>query len=111
MLKCMLQDAFTEGTVRDNQTIERLGAQKHERAIGELELKRRKLENKAMDKQHQREQHEFRMLQMQLMMTQNQQTAPQSQPQLALDSFGLISDLLPPPPSGSSSSHSTPFSI
>ena len=119
MLKRTLQDAFAEGSAKENQILERLGTQKHERAIGELELKRRKLENKAMEKQHQHEreckQHEFRMLQMQLMMTQNrQQTAPtmQPQPQSSLNSFGLIAELTGSVlPSESSSSLSTPFSI
>jgi hypothetical protein len=119
MLKRTLQDAFAEGSAKENQILERLGTQKHEHAIGELELKRRKLENKAMEKQHQREreheQHEFRMLQMQLMMTQNrQQTAPtmQPQPQSSLNGFGLMAELTGSVlPSESSSSLSTPFSI
>jgi hypothetical protein len=119
MLKRTLQDAFAEGSAKENQILERLGTQKHERAIGELELKRRKLENKAMEKQHQRErereQHEFRMLQMQLMMTQNrQQTAPtmRPQPQSSLNGFGLMAELTGSVlPSESSSSLSTPFSI
>ena len=76
MLKRTLQDAFAEGSAKENQILEHLGAQKHEHAIGELELKCWKMDHKAMEKQHQRELHEFRMLQMQLMMTQNQQTAP-----------------------------------
>jgi hypothetical protein len=99
LLKRTLQDAFAEGSAKENQILERLGTQKHERAIGELELKRRKLENKAMEKQHQREreheQHEFRMLQMQMMMSQKQQSAPammQSRPQnqSLFDGFGLM---------------------
>ena len=96
---------------------ERLGIQKHERAIGELELKRRKLENKAMEKQHQRErereQHEFRMLQMRLMMSQNRQAVPammQTQNQPSLGGFGLMAELdgatLPSDPSPL-----TPYSI
>src|SRR5713101_7310362 len=80
MLKRTLQDVFAEGSVKENQILERLGAQKHERAIGELELKCQKMDHKAMEKQHQRERehelHEFCMLQMWLMMTQNQQTVP-----------------------------------
>src|SRR6266852_5317803 len=72
-LKCSLQDAFAEGSAKESQILERLGTQKHERAIGELELKRRKLENKAMERQHQHEQHKFHMMQMQMMMSQNQQ--------------------------------------
>jgi flagellar biosynthesis GTPase FlhF len=98
LLKRTLQDAFAEGSAKENQILERLGTQKHERAIGELELKRRKLENKAMEKQHQREQHEFRMMQMRMMMTQNQQTAPvmtQSRPhnQALFDGFGFMPGL------------------
>jgi hypothetical protein len=118
MLKRTLQDAFAEGSAKENQIIERLGTQKHERAIGELDLKRKKLENKAMEKQHQRErereQHEFRMLQMRLMMTQNQQTAStmRSQPQSSLDGFGLMDELTGTSlPLESSSSLGTPFSI
>jgi hypothetical protein len=97
--KRSIQDAFAEGTAKDNQLLERLGTQKHERAIGELELKRRKLENKAMEKQHQRErereQHQIRMMQMQMMMTQNRQGMPtmmqgQNRP---LERFGLMAEL------------------
>ena len=80
MIKCTLQDAFAEGSAKDSQMIEHLETQKHERAIGELELKRRKLENKAMEKQHQREQHKFRMMQMRMMMSQNRQAAPMMMP-------------------------------
>src|SRR6266849_7631832 len=70
MLKRTLQDVFAEGSAKENQILERLGAQKHEHAIGELELKHQKMNHKAMVKQHQRERehelHEFRMLQMRL---------------------------------------------
>ena len=52
MSKCTLQDAFAEGSAKENQVLKCLGTQKHEHAIGELDLKRRKLENKAMEKQH-----------------------------------------------------------
>jgi len=99
LLKRTLQDAFAEGSAKENQVLERLATQKHERAIGELELKRRKLENKAMEKQHQRErereQHEFRVMQMRMMMAQNQQSGPammQSRPQnqSLFDGFGLM---------------------
>jgi len=104
LLKRTLQDAFAEGSVRDAEIMERLGTQKHERAIGELELKRRKLENKAMEKQHQRErereEHEFRMMQMRIRMAQNQQAAPgmmqQPQNQLPLNGFGLMDELNDP---------------
>ena len=44
---------FAKGFVKENQVLERLGTQKHEHAIGELDLKCCKLENKAMEKQHQ----------------------------------------------------------
>ncbi len=124
MLKRTLQDMFAEGSAKENQILECLGAQKHERAIGELELKHRKMDHKAMKKQHQHERehelHEFRMLQMWLMMTQNQQTAlgmqvpgmqvpgMQAPPQSSLDGFGLMSELTLPE---SSSSLSTPYSI
>src|SRR6266849_2362066 len=59
MLKRTLQDTFAEGSTKENQILEHLGTQKHERVIGELELKCRKMDHKAMEKQHQRELHEF----------------------------------------------------
>ena len=100
MLKRTLQDAFAEGSARESEALERLGTQKHERAIGELALKRRKLENKAMEKQHQRERerehHEFRMLQMRMMLSQNQQTVAgtmQRQNQSSFGGFGLMDEL------------------
>jgi hypothetical protein len=116
-MKRTLQEAFAEGAARESEMHERLGIQKHERAIGELELKRRKLENKAMEKQHQRErereQHEFHMLQMRLMMSQNRQAVPammQTQNQPSLGGFGLMAELdgatLPSDPSPL-----TPYSI
>jgi hypothetical protein len=90
-LKRSLQDAFAEGVAKDNQLVEHIGLQKHERALRELDLKRRKLENKAKEQQHQRdrerEQHEFRMMQMRMMIAQNQQAVPggmQAQNQLLL---------------------------
>jgi hypothetical protein len=98
--KRTLQEAFAEGSAKENQMFERMGTQKHERAIGELELKRRKLENKAMEKQHQcereREQHEFRMMKMRMMMSQNQQAAPmmmQSQNPSSFEGLGLMAEL------------------
>jgi hypothetical protein len=83
---------------RESEAIERMGTQKHERAIGELELKHRKLENKAMEKQHQREreQHEYRMMQMRMMISQNQQVVPgmmQCQNQSSFGGFGLMDEL------------------
>jgi hypothetical protein len=93
--KHTLQDAFAEGSAKDNQILDRLGTQKHECALGEMELKRRKLENKAMEKQHQREQHEFHMMQMRIMMSQSRQTAPmmQSQNPSLFEGFGLMAEL------------------
>lgn len=117
MLKRTLQDAFAEGSTKESDTLERLRTQKHERFLVELELKRRKLDNKAMEKQHQRErereQHEYRMMQMRIMMSQNQQSAvgvmqPPKQP--LFDGLGLIDELNDPSmPSGSSSL--APYSI
>ena len=109
MLKRTLQDAFAKGSAKDSEVLERLGTQKHERAIGELKLKRRKLENKAMEKQHQREreQHEFRMMQMRIIMSQNQRAAPvmmQPQNQPSFDGLGLMAEL-------QSESPLTPYSI
>jgi len=112
--KRIFQDVL-EGTVKDNEALDRAGTQKHERAIGELDLKRRKLENKAMEKQHQRErereQHEFRMMQMQLMISQNPQAAASAMMQSRdVTSQGFMAHLdAATLPSGSSSS--LPFSI
>ena len=53
MSKCTLQDAFAKRSMKENKVLEHLEMQKHEHAIGELELKHCKLENKAMEKQHQ----------------------------------------------------------
>jgi hypothetical protein len=120
MLKRTLQDAFAEGSAKENQVLERLGTQKHERAIGELELKRRKLENKAMEKQHQREhereQHEFHMMQMRMMMSQQSVSMrlpsmmqPQNQP--SLEGFGLMAELNAAVLPSESPSPLSPFSI
>jgi hypothetical protein len=95
--KHILQDAFAEGTVKDNQTLESLGTQKHERAIGELELKHCKLKNKAMEKQHQceweHEQHQFCMMQMQMMMAQNWQGMPMIMQGQNRPLLGLMAEL------------------
>jgi hypothetical protein len=116
MLKRTFQDAFAEGSAKENQVFERLGTQKHERAIGELELKRRKLENKAMEKQHQHEQHEFRMMQMRMMMSQQSVSMwlpsmmqPQNQP--LLEGFGLMAELNAAVLPSESPSPLSPFSI
>jgi hypothetical protein len=86
--------------------LEHLGTLKHEQAIGELDLKCWKLEQKTLDKQHQREQHEFRMMEMWMRMrmsqNQNQQGMPMATPssQLPYEGLGLMAELndaiLPP---------------
>lgn len=81
--------------------LERLGTQKHERALGEMDLKRRKLEQKTMEKQHQRqrenEQYQLRMMQMRMQMAMTQR-----QNQLPFEGYGLMAELednlLPPFP-------------
>ena len=113
-LKCTLHNVFAEGSVKDDQALEHLGTQKHEHAIGELKLKRHKLENKVMVQQDQCEQHEFRILQLQVMATRGLRAAPvmmqsQNPSELLMDRFGLMAELnaatLP-----SESSSSTPYS-
>ena len=95
--KRTLQDTFAEGSAKENQILERLGTQKHKRAIGELELKRRKLDHKVMEKQHQhereREQHEFRMMQMQMIMSQNRPSAMVQSQNQSFEGLGLMADL------------------
>ena len=95
--KRTLQDTFAEGSAKENQILERLGTQKHERAIGELELKRRKLDHKAMEKQHQRErereQHEFRMMQMRMIMSQNRPSAMVQSQNQSFEGLGLMANL------------------
>ena len=69
-----------------------LGSQRHEWAIGEQELKRQKLAQKALEKQHecdrQRENHEFWMAQMCLMIAQ--QGSAGTQPANSEPCFGGI---------------------
>ena len=104
-----LKDIFAEGSVRDTELIERLGAQKHERALGQLELKRRKLEQKELEERHrceqQHEEHEYRMMKMRVMMAQRPTDAPPmaqppAQSQAPFEWFGLLNELnsgvLPP---------------
>jgi hypothetical protein len=112
--KRSLQDILAEGS-KNTETYERLGTQKHERAIVELELKRRKMDHRAMKEQHQRErereQHEYRMMQMRIMMSRNQQVAStmmQPQDPASLGNFGLMEELQTPT---TSSSLHTPYSI
>jgi hypothetical protein len=105
MAKRSLKDVFAEGSMKDNQMLERLGTQRHERAMGEQELKRRKLEQRGMEKRHQREreheQHEFHMLQMRMMMSRNQQGAgaaaammqSPTQTQPSYEGLGLLAEL------------------
>jgi hypothetical protein len=108
----------------ENEALERIGTLKHERMIGELDLKRLKLENQALEKRHQRErereQHEFRMMQMQLMISQNPQAAASAAMMQSRDltsqgpgQFKFIPELdAATLPSGSSSSlPSLPFSM
>ena len=106
---------FGEESAKDNQVLKHLETQKHERAIGELELKRCKLENKAMEKQHQREcerkQHELCMMQMRMMMSQGWQTvlAIQSQNHPLFKELGLMAELNDATKPSESSLH--PYSI
>jgi hypothetical protein len=61
-----------------------------------MDLKCRKLENRALEQQHQhkREQHEICMMQMQLIMSQNQQGMLEvMQVQTSLGGFGLLGAL------------------
>ena len=66
--------------------------------IANQDLKRRKLDQKGMEAQHQREQHEYRMLQMRMVMAQRGVSVTQT-PQ-SLEGFGLLDELnstaLPP---------------
>ena len=119
LLKWTLQDAFVEGSARESETLEHLRTQKHEHVLVELELKHHKLDQRALEKQHQcehkHEQHEYRMMQMQIMMSQNQQlVAEMVQPpkQLLFGGLGLMDELNDPSlPSGSGSSSLAPYSI
>lgn len=126
-LKLNIQEAFAKGSAKEDQMYELFGTQKHERVIGELRLKERKLEAKALEKQYQRErereQHQLRMLQMQMMMTQgqNQRVLPamaammQPPNQPPLDGFSLMPNLgeaaLPSGSSSSLSSSLAPYSV
>ncbi len=100
LLKWTLQDAFVEGSARESETLEHLRTQKHEHVLVELELKHHKLDQRALEKQHQcehkHEQHEYRMMQMQIMMSQNQQlVAEMVQPpkQPLFGGLGLMDEL------------------
>lgn len=70
--KRSVQEHFSEDAMREDEMLDRLRLQKHERTIATNDLKRRKLEHKLLEAQHrrerEREQHELRMLQMRLMM-------------------------------------------
>jgi hypothetical protein len=98
-----LKDILAEGSTNDNQLVERLGTQKHERVIGEQELKRRKLENRILERKHQREreheEHEFRMMQLRMAMSQGDrgtsmmlQSAP-TQTRSSFEGLGLMAEL------------------
>ena len=119
LLKQTLQDAFVEGSARESETLECLRTQKHEHVLVELELKCCKLDQRALEKQHQCEcehkQHEYCMMQMQIMMSQNQQSvAEMVQPlkQPLFGGLGLMDELNDPSlPSGSGSSSLAPYLI
>jgi hypothetical protein len=108
--KRTLQDVLAEGSAKDSQVIERLGTQKHERVIVELDLKHRKLDHMVMKEQHQRErereQHEFRMLQMRMMMLKNQPAASGLLVSQDSDGFGSLMGELNAPTGSSSSLNS-----
>jgi hypothetical protein len=116
--KRSLQEIFGEGSARENQIIDSLRAQKHERVIVQHDLKRRKLDHKVMEAQHQREhereQHEYRMMQMRMATAQRTTSVMQS-PQ-NVEGFGLLDELnstaLPSAlPSARPYSDSTTYSI
>ena len=49
LTKQSIKDIFVDGSAQENKMIEHLGAQKHECALGQLELKCRKLEQKELE--------------------------------------------------------------
>jgi hypothetical protein len=114
--KRSLKDIFEEGSAREHETIDRLSAQRHERTISKQDLKRHKLDQKAMEAQYQREreheQHEYRMMQMRMAMVQR--TPSVMQPPQNVEGFGLLDELnsaaLPPVPPYSADG-STAYSI
>jgi hypothetical protein len=71
--------------------LDQLGTQKHERTLGLQDLKHSKLEQISLEKQHQRErehdQHEYRMLQMRVPMSRNEQSTP------PFNGLGLMAEL------------------
>ena len=79
--KHSIQDVFEDEMTKDNEMSDCMGIQKHKHALVELELKCHKLENWAIEKQHQRErereQHEIHMIQLCMMLAwQSTQTMP-----------------------------------
>lgn len=101
MMKRTLQDVFAEGSAKENEMLECLRMQRHERALGEQELKRRKLDQKLLEKQHQRERerdaHEYRMMQMQMQagVMPNSRGAPAMRNERS-EGFGLLAELNDP---------------
>lgn len=95
--------------------INRLRAEKHEHAITKDELKHRKLDQKVLKAQHQREQHEFQMMQMCLVMAQRGVSMGQSSAQIepSFEGLGLLDQLNATLPFAcqSYSDGTTPFSI
>ena len=84
--------------MREDEMLERLRLQKHERTIATNDLKRCKLEHKLLEAQHrrerQREQHELCMLQMHLMMQGGQRAASVMQPPAQqFGGLGLMDEL------------------
>jgi hypothetical protein len=88
-----LQDILDrlDSSAKDSDMLGQLGTQKHERTLGMQDLKRRKLEQISLEKQHQRErerdQHEYRMLQMRVAMSRNEQSTP------SFNGLGLMAEL------------------
>ena len=96
--KCSIQDVFEDEMTKDNEMSDRVEIQKHERVLVELELKHRKLENWAIEKQHQhereREQHKICMIQLRMMLAQQ---STQTMPSLLLfEGLGFMGELNDP---------------
>jgi hypothetical protein len=82
--------ATISGLARESEALEAIRADKRDRLVAQQELKRRKLDHKLLEAQHQRErereQHEFRMLQMRLMIHDGRGAA-------ATSGLGLLDEL------------------
>ena len=102
MTKRGVKDHFSEDAMREDEMLKCLRKQKHERMIANQELKRRKLDHKLLEAQHQRErereQHELRMLQMRMMMDGQRATGASANPvmqsaQPRFEGLGLMDEL------------------